>query len=98
MNDNLLIGIDASNGVDRAILTVGRRKRPNGSLEIVNVFRGEEALDLYKKIVTKAEGKRCEDCFHFEACCEMVGAGVLFEAVCCDLYIHKDNVVVKGDE
>lgn len=31
------------------------RKRKNESIEIINAFQGEEALDLYKKLVTKKE-------------------------------------------
>ncbi len=34
------------------ILVVGR-KRPNESVEIVNAFQGEEAKELYSRLVTK---------------------------------------------
>ena len=34
------------------ILVVGR-KRPNESVEIINAFQGEEAKELYTRLVTK---------------------------------------------
>ena len=34
------------------ILVVGR-KRPNDSVEIINAFQGEEAKELYARLVTK---------------------------------------------
>ena len=37
---------------DTGVLVVGR-KRKNESIEIINAFQGEEALELYKKLVTK---------------------------------------------
>lgn len=54
MNDTLLISIDANHGDDIAVLIVGRQE-PNKAVEIVNAFQGQEALDLYKKLVTKNE-------------------------------------------
>ena len=45
-NDTLLVSISGD------VLVVGR-KRPNESVEIVNAFQGEEAKDLYSKLVTK---------------------------------------------
>lgn len=61
MVDTLLIGVDISNGEDLAVLTVGR-KRMNQSVEIVNVFAGKEAIELYNKLVTvkKKEGETNE--------------------------------------
>lgn len=52
MNDTLLISIDAQANKDMPILIVGRQE-PKKALEIVNAFQGQEALDLYKKLVTK---------------------------------------------
>jgi hypothetical protein len=50
--DTLLIGYDFSHGVDKTVLVVGR-KRPNGTVEIVNTLQDEEANELYKKLTTK---------------------------------------------
>lgn len=54
MEDTLLISIDAHHGEDVAVLIVGR-KRPNDAIEIVNAFQGEEAIELYNKLITKKE-------------------------------------------
>lgn len=50
-NDCILVSIDFNHGEDADILIVGR-KRPNGSAEIINAFQGQEARDLYEKLVT----------------------------------------------
>lgn len=55
LSDTLLISISFSEK-DKGVLVVGR-KRKNQSVEIVNAFQGEEALALYKKLVTKKEQK-----------------------------------------
>lgn len=51
-SDTLLIGFDAAHGEDKCVLIVGR-KRWNESVEIINEFQGDEALELYKKLITK---------------------------------------------
>lgn len=53
LSDTLLVSISFSDK-DTGVLVVGR-KRQNQSIEIINAFQGEEALDLYKKLVTKKE-------------------------------------------
>lgn len=53
LSDTLLVSISFSDK-DTGVLVVGR-KRNNESIDIVNAFQGEEALDLYKKLVTKKE-------------------------------------------
>lgn len=53
LNDTLLVSISFSDK-DTGVLVVGR-KRKNQSVKIVNAFQGEEALELYKKLVTKKE-------------------------------------------
>ena len=53
LSDTLLVSISFSEK-DKGVLVVGR-KRKNQSVEIVNAFQGEEALELYKKLVTKKE-------------------------------------------
>lgn len=46
MNDTILVS------VVNDILIVGRKK-PNEVVEIINAFQGEEAIELYKKLVEK---------------------------------------------
>lgn len=46
--DTILVSI--SNNV----LVVGR-KRPNETVKIINAFQGEEAIELYNRLVTKKE-------------------------------------------
>ena len=53
LSDTLLASISFSDK-DTGVLIVGR-KRKNQSIEIVNAFQGDEALELYKKLVTHKE-------------------------------------------
>lgn len=48
-SDGLLIGYDRGDK-DVAVLVVGR-KRENQSVEIINAFEGENAIELYKKLI-----------------------------------------------
>lgn len=50
-SDVLLIGFDMAHGEDVGVLIVGR-KMPNESIDIVNAFQGEEARELYERLVT----------------------------------------------
>lgn len=54
VNECLLVGVDFTNGKDVGVLIVGRQK-PGHNVEIVNAFQGEEAYDLYLKLITKKE-------------------------------------------
>ena len=40
---------------DHGVLIVGRQNLKTGSLDIVNAFQGEEAMELYTKLTTKPE-------------------------------------------
>lgn len=53
LSDTLLVSISFSDK-DTGVLIVGR-KRKNQSIAIVNAFQGDEALELYKKLVTQKE-------------------------------------------
>ena len=53
LSDTLLVSISFSDK-DTGVLVVDR-KRKNQSIEIVNAFQGDEALELYKKLVTQKE-------------------------------------------
>jgi hypothetical protein len=46
---SLLVGIDFSRGDDVGVLIVG--ERVNGNLKIINAFQGQEAIDIYNKLV-----------------------------------------------
>lgn len=50
-SDTLLVGWDYSHG-DIPILIVGR-KVPGDKADIINQFQGQEAKDLYERLVTK---------------------------------------------
>lgn len=57
MIDTILVSVDFSNNEDTGVLIVGR-KRLNQSVEIINAFQGEEANELYKRLVTKKDGDK----------------------------------------
>lgn len=57
MTDTILIGVDLADNDDTGVLIVGR-KRMNQSVEIINAFQGEEAKELYKKLITKKDGDK----------------------------------------
>ena len=52
MVDSILVSVDFSNKDGTGVLIVGR-KRMNQSVDIINAFQGDEARELYKKLVTK---------------------------------------------
>ena len=51
ITDTILVSIDLSRNKDNAILIVGRKK-PREAVDIINAFDGEEAIELYKKLIT----------------------------------------------
>lgn len=53
INESLIVGVDISENGDTPVLIVVR-KQP-GKVEIVNTFQGEEAIELYMKLITKRE-------------------------------------------
>ena len=52
--DTILIGFNAARGDDGAFIVVGR-KNPKTGVSIINTICGEEAVDIYKRLVTKKE-------------------------------------------
>ena len=57
-SDSLIVGFDSSAGKDGTVLIVGRKK-PREAVDVINAFNGEEALELYKKLVTpKAKNEK----------------------------------------
>jgi len=51
VNDSFLVGVDFTRNKDVGVLIVGQ-KRMNQSVDIINAFQGQEAWDLYEKLVT----------------------------------------------
>ncbi len=49
VNESLLVGVDFTNGEDVGVLLVGRQE--NGVVKIINAFQGQEAIDIYKKLI-----------------------------------------------
>jgi hypothetical protein len=49
VNESLLVGVDFTNDEDVGVLLVGRRE--NGTVKIINAFQGQEAIDIYKKLI-----------------------------------------------
>lgn len=55
LNSSLLVGFDFTRGTDVGVLLVG--KQEDGEVTIVNAIQGQEAWDLYQRLVTvKKEG------------------------------------------
>lgn len=48
-NGSIIVSWDFSNGKDNSILLVGQQK--NGVVNVINAFQGEEAEELYKRLV-----------------------------------------------
>lgn len=54
VNECLLVSVDFTKGEDIGILIVGRQK--NEKVDIINAFQGQEAVDIYKKLITVKNG------------------------------------------
>lgn len=50
VNECLLVSVDFTQGEDIGVLIVGRQK--NGKVDVINAFQGQEAIDIYKKLIT----------------------------------------------
>lgn len=55
MHGHLLIGFDFSEKKDTGVLIVGNLNLITGTADVINVFQGEEAMELYKKLTTRKE-------------------------------------------
>ena len=51
MENHIIIRVDSTNKNDNIIMTVGRIRRDH-HIDIVNVFQGDEARELYEKLIT----------------------------------------------
>ena len=56
---SLLVGYDFSSNGDVPVLIVGRKKAKE-SVEVINAFQGEEAVELFKKL-TERKGNMYEE-------------------------------------
>ena len=54
MTDTVIISIDWNDETNTGVLVVGR-KRVNKSVDIVNAFSGDEAKELYQRLITKKD-------------------------------------------
>lgn len=54
VNECLLVGVDFTRGEDVGVLIVGRQT--GGKVDIINAFEGQEAADLYRKLITVKKG------------------------------------------
>lgn len=55
--DSVVVSVDFSNKNNTGVMLVGR-KRMNQSMEIINAFQGDEAREIYEKLITKKEVKK----------------------------------------
>lgn len=55
MNDAIIVSYDDHSN-DVPILIVGR-KRPNESIEIINAIDGDEAKELYERLITVKDNR-----------------------------------------
>lgn len=54
--DSVIVAYDFSHGEAKAVLIVGKKQK-NKDVDIINAFQGEEATELWKKLITKKEKK-----------------------------------------
>lgn len=54
ISEAIVVSIDYDESENNGVLLVGRRRR-GGGIDIINAFSGNEALELYKKLVTVKE-------------------------------------------
>lgn len=54
INGSLLVGYSFTDG-DNPVLIVGRKEKGK-AVEVINAFNGDEAVELYKKLVGDKKG------------------------------------------
>lgn len=54
VNECLLVSVDFTRGPDTGVLIVGRQKE--GKVDVINAFQGQEAIDIYNKLITTKNG------------------------------------------
>ena len=57
LSDTVLVSFDGESPASDPVLIVGR-KRKNQSVDIINAFQGDDAVELYNRLITvkKSEG------------------------------------------
>lgn len=55
---SIIVGVDFTHGKDVGVLIVG--EQVDGKVNIINAFQGEEAYNLYKKLITKKSADKEE--------------------------------------
>jgi hypothetical protein len=50
MENHIIISFDSTNKNDNIIMTVGRIRRDH-HIDVVNIFQGDEARELYEKLI-----------------------------------------------
>lgn len=53
---SVIVGYDRSNGLEKAVLIVGEKKKGQ-AVDIINAFSGPEANELWVKLTTKKNAK-----------------------------------------
>ena len=53
--DALLVGFDNVNGDITTLIE--KKKRPNQSIDIINALQGDEAKELYERLITPKKGE-----------------------------------------
>lgn len=54
--DSVIVSWDFSYGKDVGVLIVGHQK--NGQVEVINAYRGEEACELYERLITQKKTQK----------------------------------------
>lgn len=57
ITDTLLVSVDLTTNGDNTVLIVGRKK-PNQAVNVINAFQGEEAVELYNRLITVEKGEK----------------------------------------
>ena len=58
MEDMLMIGLDKADGNNIPVLIIGRKNHKSKTIDILNAFEGQEAMELYLKLVTPVEEEK----------------------------------------
>jgi hypothetical protein len=53
--DSVIVAYDYTNGVDKSLMLVGKKYLSKKDVEIIKVFNGTEAEELWKKLTCKED-------------------------------------------
>lgn len=54
--DTIMVSFSQQSDRDHAVLIVGKKKK-GAAIDIINAFKGEEAIELYERLITRKGGK-----------------------------------------